>query len=143
MTTANFIKIRERILHTHVKISTWSGGMIAKVLKFIKSTAYTMCKRYREILKLDRAKQNKRISETYDRKLQTKIIRAKKFNASHSTVRRICMREGLRPHHTGKHPNRTLQPNQVAKTRARKLYEQVLIKYNRCILMDGEARMKR
>lgn len=146
---------REKILHTHVENPTWSGGKIAKVLKFPKSTVNTVLKRYRETLTLDRAKQNKRRSGTYDRKLRAKIIRAvrnnpgisgrdlaKRFTAAHSTVRRICLREGFRSYHASKHPNRTLKQNLVAKSRARKLYEQILTKYNGCILMDDETYVK-
>lgn len=146
---------REKILHTHVEKPTWSGVKIAKFLKYPKSTVNSVLQRYRETLTVDRAKQTRRKSGTYDRKLRAKVIRsvhnnpgisfrdlAKKFKTNHSTARRICLREGLRSYHASKHPNRTLKQNLVAKTRARKLYEKVLTKYNGCILMDDETYVK-
>lgn len=146
---------REKILHTHVDNPTWSAIKIAKTLKFAKSTVYDVLKRFRERKSVDRVPQNKRRSGTYDRKLNQKVLRtvranpglsdneiAQKYAAARSTVRRIRLRAGYHSYRASKQPNRTLKQSFVTKTRARKLYQQVLTKYQGCLLIDDETYVK-
>lgn len=146
---------RKLILHTHVDNPTWSGAKIAKQLNIAKTTVCDVLRRFRERNSVDRAVQKKRRSGTYDRQLNRKVLRtvranpglseheiARKCGAARSTVRRICQRAGLHSYKAIKQPNRKMKQSLVTKTRARKLYDQVLTKYQGCLLLDDETYVK-
>lgn len=146
---------RKLILDIHVENPTWSGSKIAKTLNLAKSTVCSVLKRFRERKTIVRKAHSKRRSGTYDRQLHWKVLRtirvnpglsdgdiAIKYNSNKSTVRRIRLRKGYRSYRASKQPNRTLKQNRMAKTRARKLYREVLTRYPGCILMDDETYVK-
>lgn len=146
---------REKIVHKHLENPTWSANKLAKVLNFPRNTVCRVLKMYKETLTTARKPQNKRRIGTVNCNLRGKVLRAiktnpnvsdrdlaKKFNAVRSTVRRIRLREGVRSYKVSKQPNRTLKQNQEARTRTRKSYDQVLTKFNGCLLMDDETYIK-
>ena len=51
-----------------------------------------------------------------------------------STARRIRLDAGLQSYRVIKYPNRNEKQNGVAKKRARLLYEQILTKFNNCLI---------
>lgn len=62
------------------------------------------------------------------------IVRKNTLLLTASTVRRIFL--------PGKQPNRTLKEKFVTKTRARKRYQQILTKYQGCLLIDNKTYVK-
>lgn len=146
---------REKIVHSYLENPLWSASRLAKQLKLPRNTVWRVIKRYKETLTTIRKPQANRRSGTVDRKLRGKILKtikrnpnlsdrdlARKFGAAHSTVRRTRLREGIKSYRASKQPNRTIKQNSVAKIRARKLYDQVLTKFDGCLLMDDETYVK-
>lgn len=146
---------RDKIVHSFLENPLLSASKLAKQLKMPRNTVWRVIKQYKETLTTARKPHSKRRSGTVDRKLRGKVIKAvkrnpnlsdrdlaNKFQAAHSTVRRIRLREGIRSFRASKQPNRTLKQNNVARIRARKLYDQVLTKFDGCILMDDETYVK-
>ena len=123
-----------------------------KKLKLPKSTVNDVIKRYKETLSTNRKrKKSKKVSKT-DKELTKRVLRsiksnpglsdrANKYKTSVSTARRIRL-DGLRSYRAIKYANRSEKQNGVAKKRARLLYEQVLTKFNNCLIMDDETYVK-
>lgn len=146
---------RKIIVRNHLENPSWSGPKLAKVLGFPRNTVWRVLKKYRETLSTDRKPQSKRRAGTVNRQLRNKVIKnikanpnisdrdlAKKFRAARSTVQRIRLREGFKSYRACRQPNRDQKQNNVARIRARKLYDQVLTKFNGCLLMDDETYVK-
>lgn len=138
-------QIRKKIVHKFLENPTWSGSLIAKKLKLPKSTVNDVIKRYKETLSTNRKqKKSKKVSKR-DQELTKRVLRsiksnpglsdrAKKCKTSVSTARRIRLDAGLQSYRVIKYPNRNEKQNGVAKKRARLLYEQILTKFNNCLI---------
>ena len=145
----------EKIVHSYLENPLWSASRLAKKLKFPRNTVWRVIKRYKETLTTIRKPQANRRSGTVDQNLRSKILKtikgnpnlsdrdlARKFGAAHSTVRRTRLLEGIKSYRASKQPNHTIKQNSLIKTRARKLYDQVLTKFDGCLLMDDETYVK-
>lgn len=143
------------IVHKWNENPSLSGSSIAKSLKLPKSTVNKVIKRYKESLTVDQAPGRGRKPGPVDKKLTQKVLKslknnpglsirdqAKKFKTSASNVFNIRSRLGYKPYRSVKQPNRTDKQNLVAKERARRLYDEVLTKFDGCLLMDGETYVK-
>ncbi|XP_055615271.1 uncharacterized protein LOC129761456 isoform X3 [Toxorhynchites rutilus septentrionalis] len=142
---------RELILRTHFENPELSHRDIGKMLGIVQSTVSRVLKRYFKNLTIDRKvkngkngcsvseKDHKRVVKPF-RRDPTSSVRdvANKLNLSSSFVQRTKQREGLR---TYKVPNRDERQNMVGKTRARKLYTEMLTKPH-CLVMDNETYVK-
>lgn len=146
---------RKKIVHSYQQNPSASTRELAKLLDYPKSTVARVIKKFKETLTTARKVQVKRRSGTVDRQLQVKVFRmiksnpnisdydlAKKLNADRCTVRRIRLRGGYKCYKASKQPNRSLKQQTVARTRARKLYDQVLTKLDGCLLIDDETYVK-
>lgn len=146
---------RELVVHKFIENPCLSASAIAKSIKLPKSTVCGIIKRYKETLTVKRATQKNRKTGFTDKNLQNKIIRsikanpgvsdndrAKRYGCSRSTVRRIRLSGGFKAYRSIKHPNRSDKQNTSAKTRARKLYDDVLTKFTGCIIQDDETYVK-
>lgn len=146
---------RKKILHRKNENPELSGSAIAKILKLDKSTVCRVIKRYNETLTVERAVGSGRKPGPIDKKLSERVIRsiknnpsqslrdqAKKFKTSKSNIQKIRLRHGLKAFKAIKKPNRTIKQNLTAKKRARLLYENVLTKFQGCIMMDDETYVK-
>lgn len=67
---------------------------------------------------------------------------AKKFKTTIGMIQRIKRRHDLKTYKKQKVPKQSPEQQHRAKTRARKLYEQILEHPNQCILMDDETYVK-
>lgn len=146
---------RVNIVHKFQENPTWTGSMIAKSLKLPRSTVYLVLKRYRQTLSVERKKKQVEKTGTKNLLLRSKVLRsiksnpglsdadrAKRYNTSTSTARRIRINANMRAYRVIKYPNRTEKQNHIAKKRARALYEKVLTKFKGCIIMDDETYVK-
>lgn len=129
-----------------------SVGLIAKELKFPKTTVYNVIKRYKQTLVVTRqpgsgrkcgwanTKQANRIVRTVERK-PTSTVRelGVKFGVSKSLVQKILTARNLRAFRVQKSTNRTDQQAARAKSRSRKLYDKFLRGQKRCVVMDDET----
>jgi transposase len=149
------IENRKRIVAQFIENPTTSASSIAKLLKLPRSTVIGVLKRYKETLTVNRSKGGGRKPGPVDKNLHQKIIRsikqnpglsdgdrAKRYGTSITTVRKTRLRAGYKSYHARKHPNRNDKQSLVAKKRARILYENVLTKFDGCILMDDETYVK-
>mgnify|MGYP003416728517 FL=1 len=69
-------------------------------------------------------------------------FRAKKLKVSNFFVHKWRQRLVYQSFKVVKMPNRNDKQNSTAKSRARKLYDNLLTKHNGCILMDDETYFK-
>jgi transposase len=151
----NQLERRELIVHNYINNFGMSYSMIAKKLKIARKTVADVINRYRETLTVARAPGGGRPKGPADPRLTIKVLRsiknnpgtsdrdrAKKFGTSRETVRRIRSRANLKSYKAIKQPNRNDKQNLVAKKRARKLYDQVLTKFEGCLVMDDETFVK-
>lgn len=148
-------EIRKMIVHKSLDNPNWSGRKIAKILNIPKSTVNNVLKRYKQTLSIERKTRAAKKKGSGDPALRVKVLRsirlnpglsdndrAKRYGTSKSTVRRIRKNAKLVSYRTIKFPNRSEKQQSVAKRRARILYEQVLTKFNGCIIMDDETYVK-
>lgn len=146
---------REKILHKFNENPKASGRSIAKKLKMPKSTVADVLKRFKETLTIGRAPHPSRKCGPKNKELAKKVTRsfkanpalsdrdrARRYGTSRSFVRRLRSDKGYKSYRMIKKPNRTDKQNSTAKSRARKLYDEVLKKFEGCILMDDETYVK-
>lgn len=146
---------REKIVHTFLQNPTWSCSKVAKILKFPKTTVAAVIKRFKTTQSTNRATKPATKKASGTPPLRKNIIRsiqqnpslsdadrAKKCRTSRSTARRIRIEHKYKSYRASKCPNRSMKQNKTAKTRARKLYLNVLTKFGGCILMDDETYIK-
>lgn len=125
---------RKLVLSKYLENPCASGRSIAKILNFPHSTVNNIISRYKETLSLERKPGSGGNHMPSNQELTQKIIRsiknnpgtsdrdrAKKFNTSFSTARRIRLKAGYKSYHVIKQPNRSDKQSLVAKKRARLL----------------------
>jgi predicted transcriptional regulator len=145
---------RELILRKHLENPQLSHRNIGKQLGIVQSTVSRVIKRYYETLSIERKEkcgQNGWSISDQDHKRVVKVFKrnpnasvrdvAKKLNLSKSFAQRAKEREGLHTYKVQKAPNRDERQNTVGKSRARKLYTQMLTKPH-CLIMDDETYVK-
>lgn len=128
---------------------------IAKQLKTSHQSVSAVIKKYGEELTFhDLPRSGRKIgsfNKTTDNKVRKLIdskrslsIRdiAKKCGISHTNVQEIKLRHNLKTYKKRRIAKRSQKQQAVAKTRARKLYEQILVNFEGCILMDDETYVK-
>lgn len=146
---------RKIILHNYQKNPSASYKSIATASGVSKSTAFHVIKQYKTSLSINRAKGSGRKKGFMDQKVANKIRRsfeqnpglsnrerAKKFKVSEFFVRKVKKVCNFKSYRAIKYPNRSDKQSLTAKTRARKLYEEVLTKLNGCLIMDDETYIK-
>lgn len=146
---------RKKIVHIYLQNPDWSYSKISKELKLPKSTVGAVIKRYKETSSIVRAKGSGRKSGPTDKKLHAKLVksfkqnpglsvrdRAKRFNTSIGMVQRTLKRVGMKAFKVVKTPRRTEKQETNMKSRARKLYDEVMTKFNGCLVMDDETYVK-
>lgn len=149
------LETRQLVLSTYLEFPGVSGRSIAKTLKLSSSTVNSIIKRYKQTLTIERQAGSGGNHKPTKKELIQKIIRsvktnpglsdrdrAKKFNTSYSTARRIRLKAGYKSYRVIKHPNRNDKQSLVAKKRARLLYDKILTKHGGCIVMDDETYVK-
>jgi len=149
------VEEREKIVHIYQQNPTWSQRTIAKVLGIPKSTVGSVIKRFNDTLSIQHAKGNGRKSGPSDKILAQKIIRsikqnpglsddqrAKNCGTSKSTGRRTRLRSNLKSYRAIKVPNRKDQQIKSIKNRSRLLYDEILTKFDGCLVMDDETYVK-
>lgn len=142
-------------MHKYLENPSWSGRKIARDLEMPKSTVNNVLNRYKDTLSIERKTRTVKAKGTRDQELREKVLRsikvnpglsdndrAKRYGTSKSTIRRIRIYAKLTSYRTIKYPNRSEKQQSIAKKRARRLYEQVLTKFNGCIIMDDETYVK-
>lgn len=152
---SNEYEKRKLIVHKYVENPSRSGSSIAKELKLSKSTVNKVINRYKQSLSVDRKPGSGGKPGSRDKKLDLKVMKSltnnpglsirdqgKKFGTSASNIVNIRLRNGHRSYRAIKKPNRTDKQELEAKKRARKLYDDVLTKFDGCILMDDETYVK-
>lgn len=146
---------RQKIVHKFNENPTWSHSMIAKSIGIPKSTVGNVLRRFKETLTIERKKGQGRKSGPANKNLHQKIIRsfkqnpglsnrkrAERLQTSEWTVRKTKLRGGYTSYKSIKIPNRNEKQSSVVKTRARRLYNKVLTKFNGCLIIDDETYVK-
>ena len=146
---------RKKLLHKYHENPSMSHSMIAKATGTAKSTVTSVLKRFKDMLTVNRAKGGGRKPGPVNKELAKKIVRsaqqnpalsdrdrAKRFGTSRETARRTRLQVGLTSYRAIKVQNRADKQNLNAKQRARKLYDNVLTKFDGCLMMDDETYAK-
>lgn len=145
---------REIIVRKHHENPGMSHNDMAKSLKIAKSTVTSVLKKYKETLSIDKKKGSGRKKGFVSQKKAKSVLAALKRNPGLSVrdvAKKVCMsssyvqkvrkQAGLQSFKVNAAPNRNDKQNKTAKTRARKLYDQVINKFD-CIVMDDETYVK-
>lgn len=147
-------QVREKILHKSVENPSMSHHDIAKSLGVPRSTVSSVLKRFRDRLTLDRkpgsgGKRNDNFKN--QRNAVLRLIKqnpnlsirdvAKKVKTSYSFVQKVKKAAGYRSFKVIKTPNRNEKQETSSRTRARKLYDKLLTKFD-CVVMDDETNVK-
>ena len=149
------VERRKKIVHKHLENPTWPQIKIAKSLGVSKSTVGDVLKKFKETLSIERKVGSGRKKGPVDKQLHRKIVRsfkvnpglsdrdrAKRYGTSSKLIWKSRLRSGMHSYHAIRQPNRNDKQNMVATKRARKLYDNILTKFNGCILMDDETYVK-
>ena len=126
-----------------------------KCVELPKSTLYNVIKRIKETLTVERLSGSGQKPEPFDKNLDQELRRSfnenprlsdrdrsRKYETTATTVRKTQLRDSLRSYRAIKQPNRNDKQKSIAKQRSRKLYDDVLTKFEGCILMDDEICVK-
>lgn len=147
-------QVREKILHKSVQNPSMSHHDISKSLGIPRSTVSSVLKRFRDTLTVDRkpgsgGKRNDNFK--LQRNAVLRMIKrnpnlsirdvAKKVKMSYSFVQKVKKAAGYKSFKIIKTPNRNEKQETSAKSRARKLYERMLTKFD-CVVMDDETNVK-
>lgn len=145
-------KTREKILHIYNENPTISYAELGRLAKESRATVRNVILRYKESLSVKRRSGSGRPTGFVDSDQARKVVRALKANPGHSlrflghkygcshmTIQRIKRSYGLRSFRAQKVPFRTPQQHKVAKSRARRLYTNILTKNEGCVLLDDET----
>lgn len=152
---ANEREIRERVVAQFLENPNASGRSIAKLLGLHHQMVNRVIKRFKESQTVERKSGTGMYQHASNREMRLKIIRsfkqnpglsdrdrAKRYGTSKDTVRKIRIKAGYKSYRVIKHPNRADKQSLVAKKRARLLYDEVLTKFEGCIIMDDETYVK-
>ena len=147
-------QVREKNLHISVENPSMSHHDIAKSTEIPRSTVSNALKRFRDRLTVDRkpgsgGKRNDNFKSQRNAVLgmikrnPNLSIRdvAKKVKMSYSFVQKVKKAAGYKSFKVIKTPNRNDKQETSSKTRARKLYDKLLTKFN-CVVMDDETIVK-
>ena len=142
------------VLRTYLENPDLSHRAIGRKLEIVQSTVSRVLNRYNERLTVDREKKSgqngspcsekdhKRVVQAFKRNPNSSVRDvAKKLQLSKTFVQDAKKREGLHTYKVQKAPNRNERQNTVGKSRARKLYTQMLTKPH-CLIMDDETYVK-
>lgn len=148
------IEVRKKILNIFNENPKMSQSKIAKTLGIAKSTVQNVLFNFRKTLTVERKSGSGRKAGPVDKKLAKKIVDtfkrnpslsnsdvADKCSVSKSYVQKIKKNAGLKSYKVTTTPNRDEKQEISAKSRCRKLYDQLLTKYD-CIVMDDETYVK-
>ncbi|XP_065088739.1 uncharacterized protein LOC135710154 [Ochlerotatus camptorhynchus] len=146
--------VRDKILRIHHENKDLSHRSIAKTLGIANSTVSRVIKRFEERLTTDRKPRSEGKSIPYNTKNHNRVVGAfnrnpnasvrdvaKKLHLSRSFVQKAKTKAGLRTFKVQKALNRDEKQNKSGKTRARKLYLNMLTKVE-CCIMDDETYVK-
>lgn len=145
---------RKLILHEHVNNPNIGNRELARRLKISQSTVSFVLKKFRERFTIERkqgsgGKQGVKYPEVEKKivalfkkspKMSTRDM-AKKVGKSSSYVQKVKKRAGLKSFKAQATPDRNAQQNFYARSRSRKLYEELLTKHD-CVVMDDETYCK-
>lgn len=153
--TSKELNIREKILHKYLENPGTSKTIIAKSLNVASSTVYDVIKRFIETSSINRKERKYSPTGPVNKPAARKVIASLKTNpglsdsdrgirygVSPSTGRRIRQNAGYKSYKVIKQPNRNDKQSLKAKTRARKLYQNILTKIDGCVCMDDETYVK-
>lgn len=148
------VETREKIVYAHMQNPELSHRALGKMLKICNSTVSRVIKRFNDRLTIDHKRGAGRKPGAACRKTEGKVKGqfsrnpnistrdvAKKVGVSQSYVQKVKTRAGLHTFKVQNFPNRDERQQTVAKTRARKLYTEMLTKYS-CCVMDDETYVK-
>lgn len=142
-------------MHKYLENPARSRRSIAKELKEPLSTVSLVLKNFLSTQTVERKPGSGRKKGFVDKIAARKIVasirqnpglsdsdRAIRYGTSKSTGRKMRLRAGYKSYRVIKNPNRNYKQNLVAKTRARRLYDNVLIKHGGCFIIDDETYVK-
>lgn len=137
---------REKIVHKFLENPTPSHSNIAKQLKLSRNLVWRVIKQFKETRSIERKQGSGRKCGPSNPNLAEKSVarnpgtsqreRARRLGTSQSTIARTIRRAELKTYKAIKVPNRHDKQNLKAKKCARKLYDEVLTKFNGCIIDD-------
>lgn len=146
---------RKKIVHIFQQNPTWSHSSIAKEAKVSRRTVSGVIKRFKNSSTVVRAEGSGPKPATRDTELVKKVKRSvkqnpglslrdreKKIGTSHTSVRNALKKAGLKSFKAIKVPNRNEKQKKAVKKRSRKLYDEVLTKFNGCLIIDDETYVK-
>lgn len=148
----NEIEKRKLILDKFNENPNRSQRSIAKELKFAKSTVNDVLSRFRSSLTLERKYHDRKKPGPWDRISFAKVkrsldlrpglsdrMRGDAYGTSRENGRNWRKRLGYNSYHAKKAPNRNDLKESDAKSRARKLYYDILTNHEGCIMQDDET----
>lgn len=146
---------RERILAKYIENTSASFSSISKDTNIARKTVSDVIKRYRETSTLDRAagsgRQRFAVTPQNAQKVEAAVKRKpgvsnrdleKSLKISSRSIRRIKKENNIKTFKCQKAPHRNDAQHAKAKSRARKLYDEILSSNKRCILIDDETKVK-
>lgn len=153
--SSNELSNRKSILHKYLENPSRSAASIAKELKLPSSTARSVIKRFKSSLSIERKPGSGRKKGPLNKKLHQKVVKsiksnpglsqsdlAKRHGTSETFIRKTIEGAGLKCYRAIKTPRRNDKQDINAKKRARLLQDNVLTKFNGCLIMDDETYLK-
>lgn len=125
------VEQRKKILHKYLENPEPSHRKIAKDLNSAPSSVCYVIQWYRATLSVDR----KMVDHLWIHQEGTH----QKLGTTVYAIREVMKTKGYKAYKVVKVPNRNEKQSATVKTRIRKLYEELLLKNNCCILMDDET----
>jgi transposase len=145
---------RETIVHEHLQNPDLSVRKLAKKINLPKSTVSDVLNRFRQGLSVERKPGSGKNTPVQDKKCDKKVVNyfkknpsisvrdvAKKVKKSPTYIQQVKKRSGLKSYKAQTVPDRNAKQNAMAKSRSRKLYENILTKFD-CVVMDDETYCK-
>lgn len=149
------LNVRKQIVDSWLSVKGISFRQIAKQLNTSHQTVSAVIKKYGEELTFKDLPRPGRKIGSYNKNIDRKVRKlieskrslsvreiAKKCGNSPANVQEIKKRHNLKTYKKQRIPKRSQKQQAVAKNRARKLYEEVLINFKGCVLMDDETYVK-
>lgn len=151
---ATELESRKKVLHILRQNPLWTIKRVAKHAGVSTSTVDRVVRRKKYDVSVERAKGSGKKSGPMDKALYKSVVThfkknpnasvrdiAKKLSTSSSYVQKCKKRAQLKTFKVQKVPDRSAEKETEAKTRARRLYENFLTKYQ-CCVMDDETYVK-
>ena len=148
-------EVRQIIVNKYLQNRSSSISDIAKVLKFPRTTVRDVLKKFISTGSIERKKGSGGNRFKIDKKLTAKILAdykrkpsqsvrdmAVKYKKSASFIQRLKTKLNLKTFKAVRVPDRDEKQHIKAKSRARKLYYEILTKNDGCIIMDDETYVK-